>query len=297
MLAEIAVFRAAHDVDPRRLRVLSEEIVSLCRATGLDVDLTYPRCDGNVGKIVISKIQGGIGPFMYSIDGGDHFFTENEFKNIKPGVYQLLIVDSKGCEWMEPLDVPAPLQPTVTLEPEIKLELGDSLTLSANLGSFPIDLVDSIIWRPLTGLTFKSNKIIDMLHPSAKPLENTQYTVTVVSKAGCTAIAKTILKVGKDYHIYIPNVISPWNKDNQNDIFLIFGDPAQVVEISAFEVFDRWGDKVWSNYGFKPNDPVEGWDAIVRDDHLNPAVFVYWARVKFIDGRTVLYKGDVTIVR
>ncbi len=59
----------------------------------------------------------------------------------------------------------------------------------------------------------------------------------------------------KDYHIYIPNAVSTNTHDGWNDVFMIFGDPAQVIEIEAFEVFDRWGDKVWANYGFKPTTP------------------------------------------
>jgi hypothetical protein len=265
--------------------------------TGISVDLTYPRCDGNIGKIVIASVQGGVGPFLYSINGGNTFFSDGDFDKINLGNYQLLIQDINGCQWSEPLNVPAPLEPTITIAPEIDLELGDSLTLAADISPFPLDLVDSIVWTPTTGLRFKSNSIFDRLHPECKPLENTEYTVTVVSKAGCTATAKIYLKVDKDYHIYIPNVISPWNKDKNNDIFLIFGDLSQIIEITAFEVFDRWGDKVWTNYNFQPNDPAEGWDALVRKQTLNPGVFVYWAKVKFIDGRTILFKGDVTIVR
>ncbi len=135
------------------------------KPTGIAVDLTYPRCDGDVGKIVFTKVNGGIGPYQYSIDGGAHFFTEQEFNSIEPGGYQLLIVDAKGCEWAQPLDVPAPLVPTAGLDAEIKLELGDSIRLNVDIGNFPISLIDSVSWNPLKGLYFKSNKIIDRLRP------------------------------------------------------------------------------------------------------------------------------------
>ena len=67
--------------------------------------------------------------------------------------------------------------------------------------------------------------------------------------------------------------------------------------IEVLRVFDRWGDKVWSQYNFQPNNPGLGWDAVVRNNKLDPGVFVYWATIKFIDGKSILYKGDVTLVR
>ena len=49
--------------------------------------------------------------------------------------------------------------------------------------------------------------------------------------------------------------------------------------------------------GFQPNSPANGWPAVVRSQKLTPGVFVYWAKIKFVDGEEVIYKGDVTIVR
>ena len=48
---------------------------------------------------------------------------------------------------------------------------------------------------------------------------------------------------------------------------------------------------------FQPNDPTFGWGGLFRGELMNPAVFVYWAEIEFVDGFTVLYKGDVTLVK
>jgi hypothetical protein len=50
-------------------------------------------------------------------------------------------------------------------------------------------------------------------------------------------------------------------------------------------------------YNFKPNTPSSGWDGTIRGDKASPAVFVYYAEILFKDGETILYKGDVTLVR
>jgi CHU_C Type IX secretion signal domain len=267
------------------------------KPTDIQVLLTVPRCDGNVGKIEFSVVDGGIQPYLYSIDGGLHYSSDSIFQSIEPGAYALVVQDVHGCTWSEPLDVPAPVAPTVNILPEITLELGDSLVLDADLGAFPVDLVDTVKWTPLDYLRFNSLTLPDLLHPTVLPLKSTRYKIVVVSDAGCTATAFTNVKVDKTRHVFIPNVISPWNNNGENDKLIIFADAGQVIEIQAFELFDRWGDKIWSNYNFQPNVPAEGWGAVVRSQKLTPGVFVYWAKILFIDGKVGLYKGDVTIVK
>ncbi|MFT5384348.1 MAG: hypothetical protein ACI81W_001749, partial [Saprospiraceae bacterium] len=50
-------------------------------------------------------------------------------------------------------------------------------------------------------------------------------------------------------------------------------------------------------HNFQPNDPTHGWNGKLREEEVNPGVFVYWARVEFIDGEFLIFKGDVTVVR
>ena len=63
------------------------------------------------------------------------------------------------------------------------------------------------------------------------------------------------------------------------------------------QIFNRWGERVFVNEGFLPNDPSQGWDGNIRDRPANPEVFVYYAKIRFNDGITILYKGDVTLMR
>jgi hypothetical protein len=78
-------------------------------------------------------------------------------------------------------------------------------------------------------------------------------------------------------------------------VFLVFGGLG-VEEIEEFRIFDRWGELMYEGLNFQPNDPAHGWDGTLAGNRLNPAVFVYYAKVRFIDGSVKMYKGDVTIV-
>ena len=54
---------------------------------------------------------------------------------------------------------------------------------------------------------------------------------------------------------------------------------------------------VFYDQNFKPNDPAHGWNGYHHGKLMLPAVFVYYARILLIDGRELLYKGDITLVR
>ena len=70
-----------------------------------------------------------------------------------------------------------------------------------------------------------------------------------------------------------------------------------VSQITKLNVYDRWGELVFENGNFQPNEPAYGWDGFFKGKKLNPAVFVYFAEVAFVDGVVELYKGDVTIMK
>lgn len=266
--------------------------------TGLEVELLKPSCKDNDGVITFGAIIGGVGPFVYSINGGQSFTPAIDFNQITPGTYDLWIQDANGCEYHEPLVVPQAPDPDISIDPTFTIELGDSITLHALLPQgYPLSLVDTITWTPLDGLTFESYSIQDLLSPTAKPYKSTEYLVVLVSKDGCESRDRILIRVDNEPHIYIPNVFSPWREDGDNDVFMIFADNKQIMQVDKFQVYDRWGTLVFTDGGFMPNDPAHGWDGSLGGKMFTPAVFVYYAEIRLVDGRKLLFKGDVTIAR
>jgi gliding motility-associated-like protein len=119
----------------------------------------------------------------------------------------------------------------------------------------------------------------------------------VYSVDGCKAEDRILVRVDNEPNIYIPNAFSPGDENGDNDIVYIFAKDTQVRQIKSFSIFDRWGEMVFQDYNFQPNDPAHGWNGRLRGELLNPAVFVYVAEIELIDGRLLLYKGDVTLVK
>jgi hypothetical protein len=266
--------------------------------TNFTFDLDPPSCQDNDGLISFTAVTGGYGPYFYSIDGGDTFHPELDFENIAPGPYTLRIQDANGCEFQKQLVVPQAPDPQITIVPEIQLSLGDSTVLNAQLpAGYPLNLIDTIIWEPMDGLHFSGNDLLSLLRPGVRPFRSIEYKVTLISGEGCQAEDRVIVRVDREPKIYVPNAFSPWDSDGENDRVLIFADGDQVLEIKSFRVFDRWGSMVFEDYNFQPNDPSHGWDGTNNGKYLTPAVFVYTAEVLMIDGRIILLKGDITIVR
>jgi hypothetical protein len=249
--------------------------------------------------VIIGSVQGGIGPYMYSVDAGQHFQSLASFENLKPGNYTLVIQDINGCEVEASLDVPEPPEPGVGLPPLFTIQLGESLLLEPILpAGFPIGSIDSVVWSPTTNLTFSGSSVQAQLNPTANPLEYTKYTLTLYTADGCSATASTQIWIKTNLDIYAPTAIKPNDPEHpENSYFTLYTSELGIDKINTLQIYDRWGTQIWEKQNFQPNNPTDGWDGTYQRDALNPGVFVWWAEVMLINGRKILLEGGVTILR
>ena len=178
----------------------------------------------------------------------------------------------------------------VSLGQDQEIALGETINLQAST-SIPANSLDTIIWQATNGILSCENCIEQEL----TPLSNTTYSIQVIDQNGCVATSEVNIIVLKEEGLYIPNSFSP-NGDGVNDVFQIFADDG-VAEINELQIFDRWGNQVFQKKSFPPNDFTFGWDGDFRGEAMNPGVFVYWVEVMFLDGRTKLFHGDITLVK
>jgi gliding motility-associated-like protein len=244
------------------------------------------------GYITIDSVTNGLPPYLYSFDGGP-FTQQKTWPNLSPGEHTIVIQDANGCERTLDFTIAEPEQVNVELVLEIEgneniVQFGDSVRLVV-LVSPQWDSLDAVVWTP-QGVVPCDTCQEQWIHPSIE----TTFSI-MVDENGCTDSDQVTVSVSKDRPIYVPNAFSP-NNDGTNDIFYIFAG-SSVAEIRSFLVFNRWGETVWQFYNFQPNDPSLGWDGRHRGKMMDPAVFTWFAEVEFIDGRVLLYEGDVTLVR
>ena len=233
-------------------------------------------------------MTGGIPPYRYELNNGEEASGFPSFGFLDAADYVVTVYDAEGCSWNGTITVEEPAELTVDLGLDVNLILGDSIELIAN-ASDPFNLA-SVRW---TGLV--DTGCVNCLRHFVRPFETSDYSVTIIDSSGCVATDDIRLRVVKERPIYIPTAFSP-NGDGYNDRFYI-GGGNNVVQVEQLQIFNRWGEQVFSRKSFQPNDPAEGWDGVFDGKLLDPDVFVYYAEISFIDGEVILYKGSVTLVR
>ncbi len=129
---------------------------------------------GESDGIIILNLNGGVGPFQYSIDGGDNFSGSNVFNNLEGGTYDIVITDSSGddCSFEQTVEVP-----TCNLTLDI-VEGDGSLTINATnnngVTQYSID----------GGANFQTANFFDNLEDGA-------YTVVVIDNFNCSVVEST----------------------------------------------------------------------------------------------------------
>jgi gliding motility-associated-like protein len=163
-----------------------------------------------------------------------------------------------------------PYGQTITLEPVVT---GDVATYA---------------WTPTIGLS--DSTIRD---PAASPPYSTLYTLNVVAPGGCTASGTIYVEVYTP--LSIPNAFTP-NGDGHNDVFYVLGGP-EGSEVEEFDVFSRWGEKVFGVHGAAPGDRSHGWDGSIHGRPAAPDTYVYIVSMSYPGGKKQVYKGTVILIR
>lgn len=256
------------------------------------IELSNISCfSANDGVILITSVDGGRPPYRYALDnappGNTTFFT-----GLQAGEYNLRVSDANGCFSDLFLDISQPEQLRVSLSVNsnrTEYEVGEEVTVTAQITGG--NVIDTLLWEPDSlGFRGEGNSLTFLAS------ETQQIRVTVIDEQGCRSSDQTIILVRKDVPVYIPNGFSP-NGDNINDILFVGANDDRIRRVESFLIFNRWGEAVFQNYNFAPNDSGQGWDGSYRGEALDPAVFVYVAVVEMADGEKIVFKGDITLVR
>ncbi|MGB3080298.1 MAG: gliding motility-associated C-terminal domain-containing protein, partial [Saprospiraceae bacterium] len=179
----------------------------------------------------------------------------------------------------------------VSIDADLFLSNDSMVNCSLQL-NIPLAMVDTIAWMP-EGLFNCHQRIC--LEQNFVLTHSTQIMVMVMDTNGCIGFANLALDVDKEFHVYIPNVFTP-NGDGPNDMFTVYANK-EIDEVVELLIFDRWGNCVFINNHFPPNEPTYGWNGSFKGLGMNPDVFAYRAIVRYSNGEEHAYKGDVTLIR
>ncbi len=255
-----------------------------------------PSCYGeNDATILVSAVQGGTPPYKYSLNGGP-YKDFKQFGDLKAGNYNITVKDSKGCKDTVSVSINNPAQVKVKVNGNLDIiystDNTNKLTAQVNI---PDANIAKFLWTPASLVKCNDPKCKEV---TIVPNETTSFKVRMIDKNGCEDADDVTVRVRKLRRVYIPTVFSPSSVNDPNSHFRLYLG-SDVVSISDFRVFDRWGNMVFEDFGFDRADQdnsTHGWDGLFRGKPVNEAVFAYSVKVKFIDGLEEVYKGDVTLI-
>ena len=259
-----------------------------------------PLCFGESTNVIIESASGGQGngpeDYSFSVNNDGFQIPISQPGRTFAGETVVTVFDSVGCFASDTFFVNQPPEIVIDLPEMITIELGDS-TQQLNPQITPAGDIYDYEWTATgDGLSYLSSDSVRA--PFIYPFTSEDYTILATNQNGCSALANIFVEVDANRNVYIPNAFSP-DFNGRNDEFRVFACLG-VVSISKVGIFDRWGGEVFISDSVIEPDCLDGtrlWDGFRDGQAVNPGVYVYVVEVNFLDGETLIYRGDVTVVR
>ncbi len=123
-------------------------------------------------------------------------------------------------------------------------------------------------WSPTAGIDDPS--LLDIV---VTPDQTTTYILKINNPSECiTEDEVTIFVIDEAAldceSLLLPNAFTP-NGDQLNDVYGI-SNLFLVEDIEYFEIYDRWGAKIWESF-----DKTDSWNGMYGSDPVNPGMYVY----------------------
>lgn len=242
-----------------------------------------PPCPEVCAGSIALEVTGGTAPYRYMWNTAQ---TTSHLESLCAGNYSVTVTDANNCisthsVFLEdsshfPVEV-------VAWADKDTIYRGYSTTLHVT------DCGEGFAyqWMPTTGVDNPNAATTDIT-----PNQSTNYLVIVTDDLGCAVVDTVYILVRElicdEPYVFVPNAFTP-NGDGKNDVLYVRGD---LVTSLKFEIFDRWGEKVFST-----TQQSEGWDGTFRGSMCEVGVYDYYLEVTCIGETHFFKKGNVTLMR
>ncbi len=150
--------------------------------------------------------------------------------------------------------------------------------------------ITSYTWSPADGLDCTNCPT-----PTATVDAVRIYKISVVSDSGCVASDDIKISIKcENANIYLPGAFTP-NKDGKNDIFRPITRGIKLI--SAFAIYNRYGQKVYEAKDFKPDNGSIGWDGKINRVEQNPDTFVFFIIAVCNSGEIIEKKDSFVLLK
>ena len=255
--------------------------VTLTQPDSLKVigSVTNANCKTSTYGAISTSVTGGAQPYQYAwLPNGE---TSSSLTNVAVGNYSLTITDANNCELLQNFEVDTIGSISIFADPFVST-ISDGMTVQ-------IQVTGALTYQWTNGGSLSCN---DCENPIASPSVTTIYVVEGFNEIGCSgsALVKVIVNpvCGE---LYVPNTFTP-NGDLMNDELTIGGLKSDCINEYEFEVYDRWGTKV-----FQTDDITTSWNGTYQDLELDSGVYFYRLKLIMWDAEVIEKSGNCSLVR
>jgi len=192
---------------------------------------------GDVSAVVNISASSGQAPYTYNI--GDGETTLSSFRDVSPGLYQLIVTDAAGCQQTQSLVVNISNQ-----EPEANIEIVQQPDCNSTNGSFSINVT-----RGVPPYLYSISETDISPFPTFSNLGAGQYDISITDAGGCTTSVPVILgeEAGNNpiaaFDFSFNELTGTFinNTENGTTYSWDFGDGETALSDNANHDFDREG--------------------------------------------------------
>jgi len=258
--------------------------------TNIMLEIGDESCDGDDnGFISVSQINGGEGNLVLTIDGEE--VNIGEEIPLDPGMYEVMVEDEFGCDLANEIEVEAGEFIDLDAGPDISVERGEK-----------ISIVPTVSGSPFTDITWIGNQGTNETGVDSLcfiPSVDETIVITVTTANGCSAIDSFSIDVFVDVSkisAFVPNILN-LNSTLGNDVVTI-DLPFDIVELTDFSIFDRWGQQVAYAPFISNASPVIIWDGHMNGSEVEAGVYVFtYEMLTIYDARRRNRTGDITVIK
>ena len=230
-----------------------------------------------VGSELILNGQGGTTVSWSPVTGLSNHNIPNPVATIDSSVtYALMVVGLNDCFDIDSI--------TISTYPKLGLNAGNDTAVYEN-GSVEINVSGgpfvSYSWQPTTGIDNPGSSSVYIT-----PSQTSTYIVSAIDENGCLESDTLLISMVDNLVVY--NSFSP-DGDGINDYWDI--DNAEYYPEILVEVFNRWGEKLFSSNGYSSD---KRWDGTYKDKNA-PIGTYYYVIVPYSGAKAIT--GPLTIVR
>ena len=258
---------------------------------GVEFQSINASCNGqNDGVIQVDSVIGGVEPYQIGINT-EFLIVSSAIFNLKPDTFTLTIEDVNGCR-MDTIAIVERTTPfLVDLGPDTTIFLGDSITLFGQLTEGDSQLLDFKWFLSFAECLDCGNQ----QSISIAPLDNIFVSIKANSTTCSDSDTLQIRVAGRD-GFYAPNAFTP-NADNVNDLWKIFFNSNQIVEVSEYKVFDRDGTLLFEAQDCIGEPNKCGWNGTYNGENMLPGIYVYKITYSDILGKIRTKAGEFVLIR